>query len=102
MELKIVSHLYNLLTIDANARAFADNDGIAEVLCELTNRTEGVVTGALVAAVGYDHEGRIVAIAEVGPWFLYPGQIRPVRLVLNSRGECLRAIRLYPLTSSPC
>jgi hypothetical protein len=102
MELKVVSHLYNLLTIDANARAFADTEGTAEILCELTNRTEGVVTGALVTAVGYEHEGRFVAIAEVGPWFLYLGQIRPVRLVLNACGECLCAIRLFPLTSSPC
>lgn len=101
MELKIVSHLYNLVAIDANARVYRQDDHV-EVLCELANRTENLVASALVAAVGYDPEGWIVAIAETDRCHLFPGQIRPVRLLLHPRGEQIHAIRLFPLVASSC
>ena len=101
MELRIVSHLYNQVTIDANARAYTQGEDVA-ILCELSNRTENLVTSAMVTAVGYDHEGWIVAMAEAGPYYLFPGQIRPVRLVLHPEREGVHAVRLFPLATLSC
>lgn len=94
MEIVITPSAVAALTIASNLRAYAINDETSVVLAEVVNTTDQLVEGALAQAVGYDVEGGMVALAEAGPFVLFPKQRRPVWLTLRAFVGAITCIRI--------
>lgn len=97
----LTRHGTSALLIEDSARAVRELDDRVAILAEVTNTSDQVLPAVRLQVLGYDGEGFIVALDEVGPFPLEPGQTRAGRVVLGPVDHVIATVGLFAVADAP-
>lgn len=97
----LTRHGTTTLRIEDSARVVRADDDRVAIYAEVTNTSDLLLPAVRLQVLGYDGEGFIVALDEVGPFPLEPGQTRAGRVVLGPVDHVIATVGLFAVADAP-